>query len=129
MRLLVVTDPSHVASENRMSTIYQLDGLMTTITQNSPVKGGLGTGRTAGWFSRAGPSATRVDGVSTDSGLQVHVADESLIINPMNDTVNGTQYKYVVQTTDIPSIVAYQTEWVTARLGSQLVYCVVHAVN
>ena len=73
-------------------------------------------GRPEFWLTRPGAGGD-ASYISTISNLQVRVFDRFVIIDPMDDKVDGTQYKYVLEFLNGTTI--YETNWMTARLGSE----------
>jgi hypothetical protein len=97
------------------STFYQLTGAPIRLRppQTAPPTGGSITDV---WLTRPHDGSNeRVVGTGPKL-LQVRKPSNDLIIDPMNDVVNGTQYKYVVQFSNETR--EYETERSTAGLGS-----------
>ena len=78
------------------------------------------------WFTRrrAGAAETVISG---ELHLQVRQSAENVIIYPMDVRVDGAQYKYVRQFSNGTRI--YETNWATARLGSEFLIHGAHATN
>ena len=68
------------------------------------------------WLTRqyAGGSETRI---STQPNLQVRISGESVVISPVDDRVNGSEYNYVVSLQN--GTRQYESTWTTVRLGSE----------
>lgn len=80
----------HVALENQISTIYQLDGAMAKIIQNAPPFTPTKE-YTFFWSARATPNDPTETVVSKDANRQVHQleANNSLIIDRIYEWHGG----------------------------------------
>ena len=73
---------------------------------------------------RAGAAETSI---AEDLHLQVRQSEGNVIIYPMDVRVDGAQYKYIRQFLNGTRV--YETDWTTARLGSEFLIHVAHATN
>ena len=105
-----------IVGEKEATTFYQLNGSMARL--NPPHTAPLPPpGSVRVWLTRPRAGGTE-SSIDTDPNLQVKVVDAFMIIDPMDSTVDGAQYKYTIQFLNGTRI--YETDWATARLGSEL---------
>jgi hypothetical protein len=64
---------------------------------------------------RAGGTETVVHG---EQHLQVRKFDDDVVIDPMNATLDGTQFKFIIQFFNVTRV--YESEWSTVRLGKNV---------
>ena len=102
----------HTVGEKEASTVYQLNGLEVRfdLPQSAPKQ----MGRREFWYMRQRGRSQSV--VPTEDETQVKVRNRGVIIDPMNQTVDDTQYRFVQF---LNRTVFYETNWTTLRLGSQ----------
>ena len=108
---------NHTVSENESSTVYQLIGATVHLRPPQTAPALLPKGAFHVWTERPQASGFRIP-MNSVVGLQVRTDGRSLIIDPMNDTVDGNQYKYIIQFLNGKRV--YETKWATVRLGSEL---------
>ena len=103
----------HTIGEKEASTVYQLNGSTVRLILPPTAPHGELLGRPGVFLTR--PHAGNMSFVDTLPN-QVRVFDRSVIIDPMDDKVNGTQYAFATMR-DATSV--YATNWTTALLGSE----------
>ena len=96
------------------STFYQLNCSMLRLGGPQTAPKPIGTLEV--WLTRLGAGGN-VSVVSTSSNIQVKVLDRSVITDAMDDKVDGSQYKFVFLF--LNGTIVYETNWITARLGSE----------
>ena len=119
-----ITGDSHTVIQNQTSVLYQLKGKRVTIFQSCPADPHTLGILVPAWLSRPSTSTRNSSYmlVSSRPNSQVKESGGSVIINPMNESVNGSQFKYQVVNLDSKSndfSVFYESDWTTALLGGQ----------
>ena len=110
---------THTVGE-KTSTVYQLIGATVHLIPPQIAPALLPRGEFQVWLKRPQPGGSLFP-IATDVRLQVRTDGRFLIIDPMNDTVDGNQYKYIIQFLNGTRL--YETKWATVRLGSELELC------
>ena len=108
---------NHTFGENESSTVYQLIGATVHLIPPQTAPALLPKGAFQLWSERPQAGGFLIPRVS-DVGLQVRRDGRFLIIDPMNDTVDGKRYKFIIQFLNGTRV--YETKWATVRLGSEL---------
>ena len=99
--------------EERSSTFYQLRNQAVGLAQNATFQ----IGAKDLWYTRSDPAGFWKD-VPYTSTLQVRRLGRGVIIQYMDDNLDGTQYKYFQKNETGESNILYETGWATARVGS-----------
>jgi hypothetical protein len=102
----------HTISKNESSTFYQLSGAPIRLRRptSAPTPP---TGAQRVWIKRAQGIETPV---LDEYDLQVRTFDDDVVIDPMDSTVDGNQFKFIIQFLNNRTRV-YETSWSTVRLG------------
>jgi hypothetical protein len=104
----------HTISKNESSTFYQLSGAPIRLRRptSAPTPP---TGAQRVWIKRAQGIETPV---LDEYDLQVRTFDDDVVIDPMDSTVDGNQFKFIIQFFNVTRV--YESEWSTVRLGKNV---------